>query len=85
MVKYEYRQRILDKQKIVESQKQTIEKLAKKEKTALFSLRDTLSLENQFDRQLEYDINGCPKQKDFSEKNHKSVFQNNFRKSKLIK
>ena len=64
----------------VEQNEGVINGLAVKEKISLHSLKDTLYQENKFDAQLKYDINGCPKAREFSERDHKVLFQSNYSK-----
>lgn len=76
-----YLQRIVSKQAEVEQNEHLIHKLSQKEKQSLYTLKDTLSRENQVDTQLAYDIHGCPNDWDFSEKNYGALFDLNMRKS----
>ncbi|CAI2370668.1 unnamed protein product [Moneuplotes crassus] len=79
--KLDYAGRIRDKREVVNRNKKIIEQLSRKEKEALSTLRSTLHTENNFDAQLKYDVNGCPKQKEFSERNHREFFQSNYKKT----
>lgn len=70
---------LMTNKEIVQQNKKIIDDLTRREKEALSTLRSTLHTENNFDAQLKYDINGCPKAKEFSERNHRAFFQTNYK------
>mmetsp|Transcript_17119 Transcript_17119/g.15088 ORF Transcript_17119/g.15088 Transcript_17119/m.15088 type:complete len:89 (+) Transcript_17119:376-642(+) len=57
-LKEQYEDRIKEKQKCVKENNIAIHKLAEKEKIALYTLKDTLNLEHNFDIGTKYDLKG---------------------------
>jgi hypothetical protein len=87
--KYEVKNRYEDSvkkiQEKVEKNEKLIHKLAQQEQIALYSVTNTLNREQMLDTQLMYDINGCPTNREFSERDHKMNFHKNLYRSQTFK